>query len=73
MYSLFLSNANNVVVFLYLVIWIAIGNYIFLNLFLAVLLDNFEEEYRRDKNQIDNNIIIGKDSMIESEYFSSKN
>ena len=50
MYSLFLSNANNVVVFLYLVIWIAIGNYIFLNLFLAVLLDNFEEEYRRDKN-----------------------
>lgn len=73
MYSLFLSNANNVVVFLFLVIWIAIGNYIFLNLFLAVLLDNFEEEYRRDKNQIDNNIIIGKDSMIESEYFSSKN
>lgn len=72
MYSLFLSNANNVVVFLFLVIWIAIGNYIFLNLFLAVLLDNFEEEYRRDKNQIDNNIIIGKDSMIESEYFSSK-
>lgn len=73
MYSLFLSNANNIVVFLFLVIWIAIGNYIFLNLFLAVLLDNFEEEYRRDKNQIDNNIIIGKDSMIESEYFSSKN
>lgn len=50
MYSLFLSNANNIVVFLFLVIWIAIGNYIFLNLFLAVLLDNFEEEYRRDKN-----------------------
>ncbi|CAK85661.1 unnamed protein product (macronuclear) [Paramecium tetraurelia] len=66
LYSLFLSNANNIVVFLYLVLWIAIGNYIFLNLFLAVLLDNFEAEYRRDKNQIDNNIIIGRDQIFES-------
>ncbi|CAD8079148.1 unnamed protein product [Paramecium primaurelia] len=66
LYSLFLSDANNIVVFLYLVIWIAIGNYVFLNLFLAVLLDNFETEYRRDKNQIDNNIIIGRDQIFES-------
>ncbi|CAD8184566.1 unnamed protein product [Paramecium pentaurelia] len=66
LYSLFLSDANNIVVFLYLVIWIAIGNYIFLNLFMAVLLDNFEAEYRRDKNQIDNNIIIGRDQIFES-------
>ncbi|CAD8186158.1 unnamed protein product [Paramecium octaurelia] len=66
LYSLFLSDANNIVVFLYLVIWIAIGNYVFLNLFLAVLLDNFEAEYRRDKDQIDNNIIIGRDQIFES-------
>lgn len=41
LYDGFLSDANNFVVTIYLVIWIFIGNYIFLNLFLGILLDAF--------------------------------
>lgn len=33
-----------------------IGNYVFLNLFLAILLENFEEEYRNDKTGLDSEI-----------------
>ena len=33
-----------------MVLWIAIGNYVFLNLVLANLLDKFESSYRSDKS-----------------------
>jgi hypothetical protein len=36
------SSANNVLAVFYLIIWIFIGNYIFVNLFLSILLDGFE-------------------------------
>jgi hypothetical protein len=39
----FRSDVNNVMACLYLVVWIFIGNYIFLNLFLAILLDGFTD------------------------------
>lgn len=43
-----------------------IGNYVFLNLFLAILLENFEEEYKNDKAGLDTNIEIGKDSVMDN-------
>jgi hypothetical protein len=36
------SDASSVVTIIYMIAWIFIGNYIFLNLFLAILLDGFE-------------------------------
>lgn len=33
-----------------------IGNYVFLNLFLAILLENFEEEYKVDKTGLESDI-----------------
>lgn len=39
---------SNIFVMIYLIIWIFIGNYVLLNLFLASLLDNFEVEYMRE-------------------------
>lgn len=38
------SDVNNFLVGIYLISWIFIGNFIFLNLFLAVLIDGFNEE-----------------------------
>lgn len=35
------SDANKLVTALYLISWVFIGNYVFLNLFLAILLDGF--------------------------------
>lgn len=43
--------------------WIALGNYVFLNLFLAILLEYFEEEYKNDKQDLDAEIEIGRDSI----------
>jgi superfamily I DNA and/or RNA helicase len=36
------SSANSILTVIYLIIWIIIGNYIFVNLFLSILLDGFE-------------------------------
>lgn len=36
------SSANSVLSVFYLIVWIFIGNYIFVNLFLSILLDGFE-------------------------------
>jgi hypothetical protein len=32
----------------YLIVWIFIGNYIFLNLFLSILLEGFEKKQQED-------------------------
>lgn len=39
--SMFKKSKYQFLTFLYLISWIFIGNYILLNLFLAILLDNF--------------------------------
>ena len=36
------SSVNKVITLIYLVSWIFIGNYVLLNLFLAILLERFE-------------------------------
>ena len=52
---------------IYLVLWIFIGNYVFLNLFLAILLDNFEEEWRNSKEELkDDDLEIAQDLVFES-------
>jgi hypothetical protein len=38
------SNVNMAITIIYFVSWIIIGNYILLNLFLAILIDSFIEE-----------------------------
>jgi hypothetical protein len=52
LYSLLLSPVNSAITIIYLVLWIFIGNYVFLNLFLAILLDKFEEQWRLDKDNL---------------------
>lgn len=55
------SEASNVMAIGYLIIWIFIGNYIFLNLFLAILLDGFTDptayivikEARNEEEELD--------------------
>lgn len=44
MYQLMRSNVNNIITIIYLLSWIFIGNYMLLNLFLAILLDSFSDE-----------------------------
>ena len=47
------SKTNNIISLLFLISWIFIGNYIFLNLFLAILLDEFTgEEVAEDLEEI---------------------
>jgi len=38
------SSINNVITVIYLLSWIFVGNYMLLNLFLAILLDSFSDE-----------------------------
>ena len=55
------SDTNQIVSFMYLFAWIFIGNYIFLNLFLAILLDGFDsadalqmvEEIEQEAKELD--------------------
>ena len=44
MYTFMRSNVNNIITIIYLLSWIFIGNYMLLNLFLAILLDSFSDE-----------------------------
>ena len=44
---------NKILVSLYLVIWIFVGNFILLNLFLAILLDSFIEEDEEEEEESD--------------------
>ena len=41
LYSAFMSNQSRVITMIYFLVWIFLGNYVLLNLFLAVLLDGF--------------------------------
>ena len=41
MYIIFTTDVNKVLGLFYFLLWIFIGNYVLLNLFLAILLDGF--------------------------------
>jgi regulatory protein YycI of two-component signal transduction system YycFG len=47
------SSANKVFTVIYFVSWIFIGNFILLNLFLAILLDSFLEEKEEEDKEIE--------------------
>ena len=44
LYATLRSEVNKVISLIYLISWIFMGNYVLLNLFLAILLDGFEED-----------------------------
>ncbi len=53
MYIAFTTTNNKLLSFLYLLIWIFLGNYVLMNLFLAILLDGnyyFYEGFSEEKN-----------------------
>ncbi|CAK63561.1 unnamed protein product (macronuclear) [Paramecium tetraurelia] len=66
LWDLLIQDVSAFITVPYLVFWIMIGNYVFLNLFLAILLENFEEEYKNDKAGLDTNIEIGQDSIMDN-------
>ncbi|KAL4505974.1 hypothetical protein ABPG72_013735 [Tetrahymena utriculariae] len=48
LYKTFNSSVNKFLTSIYFIIWIFIGNWIFLNLFLAILLDGFTDQSQED-------------------------
>jgi len=44
------SSVNKVITLIYLITWIFLGNYVLLNLFLAILLDGFENQEISEDN-----------------------
>lgn len=57
MYDMLRSSANKIISAIYMLSWIFIGNFILLNLLLAVLLDSFSEEQEEEEdreNEIEN-------------------
>ena len=46
------SEANALVTSLYLISWIFLGNYVLLNLFLAILIDGFTSKPEKDEDDI---------------------
>jgi len=60
------SSAGAVLSSLYLVSWIFIGNYVFLNLFLAILLDGFTEQGNEDaRNELKSMFLTDKEFYEE--------
>jgi hypothetical protein len=53
LYVCLVYGSNSVLSVFYLISWIFIGNYILLNLFLAILLDSFTEEDSVDALEIE--------------------
>jgi hypothetical protein len=50
-YDALRSNVNPTITVLYFISWIFVGNFILLNLFLAILLDSFLEEKEEEDNE----------------------
>lgn len=59
----FRSSVNKFLTSIYLISWIFIGNFVFLNLFLAILIDGFCSEL---DNNYDDDIIIDEDNKFFS-------
>jgi hypothetical protein len=59
------STANHVVSIIYLYLWIFAGNFVLLNLFLAVLLDGFSSNCEIDDEEAKDELTIGKKFIAE--------
>lgn len=77
LYNCMRSGVNPLLSIVYLILWIFIGNFIFLNLFLAILLDGFgssdtlnmKEEIEAENGELDR---IYKEKVVEHENFIKK-
>ena len=71
--TIFASSINKWVGMLYLSSWVVIGNWILLNLFLAIILDEFtNEDAKRDLKELDeaNEIDEEEDAQLYSQYMA---
>lgn len=60
LYATLRSDANKGLSLVYLISWIFIGNYVLLNLFLAILLDGFEDsDVNEDVEELGQEFEIG--------------
>jgi hypothetical protein len=59
------STASHVITIIYLYMWIFAGNYVLLNLFLAVLLDGFSSNYEIDDDEVKDELTIGRRFIAE--------
>jgi len=69
------SSANKIISIFFLLTWIFIGNFIFLNLFLAVLLDGFgDPEILQMKDDIEDELLELNTLLMEKrEFYIKKN
>ena len=69
--SVYASNFSTWLGSIYLVSWVIIGNWILLNLFLAILLDEFtSDEAKRDQEEIEEELNNGSDDDGEQALYS---
>lgn len=68
MYQALNSNTNKVISISYLYLWIFVGNFVLLNLFLAVLLDRFNSD-NTIEDEVDNDDLLLNENKI-NEYKS---
>jgi hypothetical protein len=59
------SSVNHVVTIIYLYLWIFAGNFVLLNLFLAVLLDGFSSNCEIEDDEVKDELTIGKKFIAE--------
>ena len=60
------SSVNHVATIIYLYLWIFAGNFVLLNLFLAVLLDGFSSNCEIDDEEVKDELTIGKKFIAEN-------
>ena len=64
-YLMFRSYINHFISALYLISWIFVGNFVFLNLFLAIMLDGFNQtEVEKEELKIEDQDVIDNNSII---------
>ena len=64
------SSVNKIISLAYLISWIFIGNFIFLNLFLAIILDEFSsKDTQKDEKELENG--AEDDSDLDDEAFTA--
>lgn len=60
----FRSEINKFLSTIYLITWIFIGNYVFLNLFLAILIDGFTQALEGSDFDVSSSLNIDEDSKF---------
>lgn len=65
MYVAFVTKQSPIISMIYLILWIFIGNYVLLNLFLAILLDGFGQSSEDLENHIPDDLRLTAPSSLE--------